>query len=358
MSPDKTCHPMTMGFLAVVVASCGVSAEVGRYPGGGDPAGGDRFAAAGDQDPPSGDANGNPSGQVTFSDQQAEAAARIVATAQCDRLWADCSFYCGAAIECGSSHADCVNRYVGETLGLLDFPVGSTTLAARCAARLAGDTCAEMEFSLSASSSCEHAVVNGCAADADAHGMPYAWEGPADLGPLPTNTSIDLCTGISEWFSFALSPGESLALSWDGPGAFGESLQANLHVLRDTGVGEAFVESHDIALLSTTDGSTVYLQEAAGSLTYLLELSVISQPLLAPLRVWIVDGNCAPITSCMEAGAECGVIDDNCGGSVSCGDMCFTDEVCGSASSPNVCLLPCSAGCWFPDECQPDGYCG
>lgn len=56
------------------------------------------------------------------------------------------------------------------------------------------------------------------------------------------------------------------------------------------------------------------------------------------------DAGCMPLT-CELVRAECGTLDDGCGGTLSCG-TCTAPETCGGDGSPNIC------GC-TPRECDP-----
>ena len=56
------------------------------------------------------------------------------------------------------------------------------------------------------------------------------------------------------------------------------------------------------------------------------------------------DAGCTPLT-CATVRAECGELDDGCGGTLSCG-TCTAPETCGGDGSPNIC------GC-TPRECRP-----
>ena len=60
------------------------------------------------------------------------------------------------------------------------------------------------------------------------------------------------------------------------------------------------------------------------------------------------DAGCTPLT-CEIVRAECGALDDGCGGTLSCG-TCTAPETCGGDGSPNIC------GC-IPRVCEP-GECG
>ncbi len=68
---------------------------------------------------------------------------------------------------------------------------------------------------------------------------------------------------------------------------------------------------------------------------------------------------CIPKT-CADAGKSCGVIDDDCGGTVSCGS-CASPETCGGGGTPNVCGAPESspfpAPSWFTGTMQSGGAC-
>lgn len=59
-------------------------------------------------------------------------------------------------------------------------------------------------------------------------------------------------------------------------------------------------------------------------------------------------------STCEEAGLECGLLDDNCGEVLNCGD-CVFPETCGASGQPGVCgVPPC-----IPSTCEELGYnCG
>lgn len=75
---------------------------------------------------------------------------------------------------------------------------------------------------------------------------------------------------------------------------------------------------------------------------------------------------CVPVT-CSQAGAECGTIDDGCGGTLSCGS-CTAPQTCGGGGTPNVCgqtaCVPktceaLGANCgWANDGCGTQVNCG
>ena len=61
----------------------------------------------------------------------------------------------------------------------------------------------------------------------------------------------------------------------------------------------------------------------------------------------------------------CGVIDDNCGGTVDCGDSnCTTGTTCGGGGTPHVCGCPTQVSCGnhncgtMPDGCGGSETCG
>ena len=55
-------------------------------------------------------------------------------------------------------------------------------------------------------------------------------------------------------------------------------------------------------------------------------------------------GSCTPRT-CMQAGADCGIVADGCGGTITCGSCTVAGQVCGGAGTPNVCATPvCTTG--------------
>lgn len=68
----------------------------------------------------------------------------------------------------------------------------------------------------------------------------------------------------------------------------------------------------------------------------LLVIAVVAA-LLAPVTACTPP--CQPLT-CEEAGAECGLLGDGCGGSLSCGD-CLGTEVCGSGLANRCSPPPC-----------------
>ena len=59
------------------------------------------------------------------------------------------------------------------------------------------------------------------------------------------------------------------------------------------------------------------------------------------------DEECEPKT-CDDLGAECGSLDDGCGGTLDCGG-CNGELTCGGGGTANVCGASCRAGC-------PEGY--
>jgi hypothetical protein len=70
-------------------------------------------------------------------------------------------------------------------------------------------------------------------------------------------------------------------------------------------------------------------------------------------------GPCEPRT-CLEAGAECGTIDDGCGDPLVCG-TCTGGEICGAGGQPNTCAPPpaawskVSAGAYHTCAVKTDG---
>src|SRR5690554_701532 len=64
---------------------------------------------------------------------------------------------------------------------------------------------------------------------------------------------------------------------------------------------------------------------------------------------------CTP-TTCDDAQAECGVVDDGCGGTLYCGG-CEGNLNCGEPERPNICVATCQPGCPEGFECNPDGVC-
>jgi hypothetical protein len=69
------------------------------------------------------------------------------------------------------------------------------------------------------------------------------------------------------------------------------------------------------------------------------------------------DGGACPPTcptrkTCAERGANCGPVDDGCGGKLDCGS-CFAPTTCGAAT-PNVCTQPGCTGDWTKAQADPD----
>ncbi|MGI5865047.1 MAG: hypothetical protein ACOX6T_23750 [Myxococcales bacterium] len=70
----------------------------------------------------------------------------------------------------------------------------------------------------------------------------------------------------------------------------------------------------------------------------------------------LLDSGCDILATCEAAGAECGRIEDGCGGWLECG-ACGANLVCGGAGRPNVCAEPrvCSADGWCWEAPRPQG---
>lgn len=68
---------------------------------------------------------------------------------------------------------------------------------------------------------------------------------------------------------------------------------------------------------------------------------------------------CSPVT-CATAGAECGPVDDGCGGTLDCGDACADQELwftCGGGGTANTCGGTCELACPDGSGCNDDGVC-
>lgn len=69
----------------------------------------------------------------------------------------------------------------------------------------------------------------------------------------------------------------------------------------------------------------------------------------------VYEGQCAPKT-CATIGAQCGAVDDGCGGSLDCGE-CAGDLSCGGGGEPNQCGATCPRECPQGFSCNTLGEC-
>ena len=65
--------------------------------------------------------------------------------------------------------------------------------------------------------------------------------------------------------------------------------------------------------------------------------------------------DCQPQT-CTDLGAQCGTIDDGCGGELDCGG-CANNVSCGGDGEPNLCAVRCPLGCPDGFRCDGEGVC-
>jgi hypothetical protein len=92
---------------------------------------------------------------------------------------------------------------------------------------------------------------------------------------------------------------------------------------------------NDDADLGTRDAHVRHvLDSASGAGTYLIVFREYSQ-LTSHVTVALQAAQCERLT-CVDVGAECGPVDDGCGGQLDCG-TCAGGETCGSGGVPNVC---------------------
>jgi hypothetical protein len=66
-------------------------------------------------------------------------------------------------------------------------------------------------------------------------------------------------------------------------------------------------------------------------------------------------GTCTPMTTCAQAGKNCGVIANGCGGTITCPGSCPSGQTCGGSGTPNVCGVPACTPYTFAEACTNVG---
>jgi hypothetical protein len=125
-------------------------------------------------------------------------------------------------------------------------------------------------------------------------------------------------------YSFAGHRGDAIDVrvrSTDGDSMV-RILDASNRVLIANDDSDGTLDSHATLTLSADGTYCVSVRE------YNLRAASLTVTLLGP-------PSCAP-TTCDGEGAECGTIDDGCGGTLDCGG-CTSPETCGGGGTPNVC---------------------